>query len=62
MSNERSKYMELKKLRKEKGFTQGDMAIKCEVSLTSYQLWERGVTKPNEENMVKLKKVLNLEE
>ena len=46
--------MDIKKLRKEKGMTQIEAAIKSGVSLTTFQLWERGVTTPNEENMKKL--------
>jgi transcriptional regulator with XRE-family HTH domain len=48
----------LKAIRKELGFTQIEVAKKVGVSLTSYQLWERGVSKPNEENMKKLERAL----
>ena len=54
--------MKLKELRTKKGFTQGDMAKECGVSLTSYRLWEQGVTVPNDENMLKLKEVLDIKE
>ena len=39
--------------------TQVDVALAVGVSLTTYQLWERGVTKPSPENTKKLEKVLN---
>lgn len=42
---------ELKKLRKSKSVSQVDVAVAVGVSLMSYQLWERGVTKPKPENM-----------
>jgi transcriptional regulator with XRE-family HTH domain len=38
--------------------TQADVALAVGVSLTTYQLWEKGVTTPTPENMIKLKKVL----
>jgi len=50
----------LKESRKNKGMTQSEVAVAVGVSLTSYQLWERGVSKPNPENEVKLKTVLEL--
>ena len=50
--------MNLKSLREEKGLTQIDMAIMVGVSLSSFRMWEKGVTKPNEINAAKLKKVL----
>ena len=37
--------------------SQTDVAIACKVSLTTYQLWERGVTEPKPENMEKLIKL-----
>ena len=52
----------LKEIRTEKGLTQADVARKVGVSLAGYLLWERGVGKPNEENMKKLKEVLKLED
>ena len=51
--------LRLKELRKRKGLTQTDVAVKVGVSLTSYQLWERGGMKPNKENQEKLEKVLD---
>ena len=40
-----------------KKMSQTDVAIACKVSLTTYQLWERGVTEPKPENMEKLIKL-----
>jgi transcriptional regulator with XRE-family HTH domain len=48
----------LKGLRTEKGLTQIDVAVKVGVSLTSYQLWERGASEPSPENLKKLEEVL----
>lgn len=53
--------MDIKKLRKKLGLTQTQLAIECEVSLTTIQLWERGVTQPKEENLKRLKKALQVE-
>jgi len=50
--------LDIKSLRLEKKLTQIDVAKKVGVSLTSYQLWERGVTTPTEENLKKLYEVL----
>lgn len=52
--------MNLKEIRLIKGLGQAEMAIKVGVSLSSYRMWEKGVTKPNDENMVKLQEVLNV--
>ena len=57
----RGENMNLLKLRTLKGFTQVDVAKKVGCSLTSYQLWEKGVTTPTEENQEKLKQVLGTE-
>lgn len=46
--------MNLKEQRIKKGMTQIDAAIAIGVSLSSYRMWELGVTKPKEENMQKL--------
>lgn len=46
-------------LRKEAKFTQGAVAKAVGVSLSSYRLWEQGVTHPNKENEAKIKKILN---
>ena len=38
--------------------TQGEMAVALSVNLSSVQAWERGYTKPNEENLQKLLKFI----
>jgi transcriptional regulator with XRE-family HTH domain len=50
--------MNIKELRKNKGLTQIEVAKNVGVSLVSYQLWERGVSKPKPENLEKLKNIL----
>lgn len=52
--------MDIKKIRTHLGYTQTDLAIKVGVSLSSLRMWEKGVTKPNEENLKKLKEVLKV--
>ena len=47
----------LKELRKAKGLTQLEVAKQVGVSMTTYQLWERGAMNPTEENKHKLEKV-----
>jgi len=49
--------MNLKELRKQKGLTQMDAASLCDVSLTTWILWEREINTPNEENMEKVRKL-----
>ena len=49
--------MNLFKLRTEKGYTQGQVAILVGCSLSSYRLWEQGVTTPTEENQKKLEEI-----
>jgi repressor LexA len=44
----------LKEMRLEKGYTQMEVAKRVGVSLVSYQLWERGISTPNEQNQAKL--------
>ena len=44
----------LKEARKEKNISQIDLAAKLGVSVYTVQLWERGVSTPNEENQRKL--------
>lgn len=46
--------MNVKEQRIKKGMTQIDAAIAIGVSLSSYRMWELGVTKPNDTNMQKL--------
>lgn len=48
----------LKEIRKSLGKTQTEMALKVGVSLMAYQLWERGVSTPSEENMPKLESAI----
>ena len=50
----------LKKLRKEAGLTQVDVAEKLGISQPAYASWERGVKKPTQENLVKIAQVLNV--
>jgi len=52
--------MNIKEQREAKGMTQIDVAVAVGVSLTSYRMWERGASKPNEENEAKLKQVLGI--
>lgn len=49
--------MDLKNFRREHGLTQQQMAEACEVSLSTYRLWEYGVP-PSYENRKKLEEVL----
>ncbi len=49
---------DLKSIRKDKGISQMTLAQRVGVSLLTIQLWEKGVTKPNEENQIKLEKAL----
>jgi len=53
--------MNIKKLRKSLGLSQVDLASKCNVSVTTIQLWERNINTPNKDNMKKLKKALKVE-
>ena len=48
----------LKKLRKDAGLTQVDVAEKLVISQQAYASWERGVKKPTQDNLVKLSKIL----
>lgn len=50
--------MNLYQLRTEKGMTQIDVAKQVGCSLSSYRLWEAGVTKPNDKNLKRLREVL----
>jgi repressor LexA len=60
MEIERSDYMNLKEQRTKLGLTQASVAVAVGVSLTGYQNWEKGLSKPSEENMKKLKEVLKI--
>lgn len=50
----------LKKLRKDTGLTQVDVARKLGISQQAYASWERGVKKPTQDNLVKISQVLNV--
>ena len=52
--------MDIKSKRLELGLTQVEIAKACGVSLVTYQLWEKEASTPNEENMKKLLKTLEL--
>lgn len=52
--------MNIKELRISKGLTQTDVAKTVGVSLTAYQIWERGVGKPSPDNLKKLEKALSV--
>lgn len=51
----------LKEIRVSKGMTQVDLAKLMGVTMNSIARWEQGANKPSEENMDKLKKVLEIE-
>lgn len=50
----------LKKLRKQAGFTQVDVASKLGISQQAYASWERGAKKPTQDNLVKIAQILNV--
>ena len=50
----------LKKLRKDAGLTQVDVANKLGISQPAYASWERGVKNPTQDNLVKIAQVLNV--
>jgi len=49
--------VDLKRFRKEHGLTQQEMAKACNVSLSTYRMWEYGMPQ-NYENRKKLEEVL----
>lgn len=51
--------MGLRKLRKEKGLTQGDLAKMIHVDQTAISQWERGVTQPRLKNSLQLAEALH---
>jgi len=53
--------MDIKKNRLKLKMTQVEVAKAVGVSLPSFQLWEREVSKPNPENLEKLIKVLKID-
>lgn len=50
----------LKKLRKDAGLTQVDVANKLGISQPAYASWERGIKRPTQDNLVKIAQVLNV--
>ena len=48
----------LKQIRKSLGLSQMDLAQKVGVSLVTIQLWERGISRPNEANKIELLRVI----
>jgi DNA-binding transcriptional regulator YiaG len=48
----------LKQIRKSLGLSQMDLAQKVGVSLMTIQLWERGISRPNEANKIELLRVI----
>ena len=54
-------FSKLKEYRLSNGMTQTDIAIAVGVSLTAYQLWERGAATPTPENLQRLLEVLKIE-
>lgn len=50
----------LKKLRKDAGLTQVDVANKLGISQPAYASWERGIKKPTQDNLVKIAQILNV--
>jgi len=50
----------LKKLRKQAGFTQVEVASKLGISQQAYASWERGAKKPTQDNLVKIAQILNV--
>ena len=53
-----TKMENLKQIRKSLGLSQMDLAQKVGVSLLTIQLWERGVSQPNETNKEELERVI----
>lgn len=53
-------FTKLYDIRKSKKMSQTAVAVAVGVSVKTYQLWETGAGKPNETNLEKLKKVLDL--
>jgi len=52
--------MNLKQERKKRGLSQIDLAQRLGVHINTYINWERGVSKPNNENKAKLYQALNI--
>ncbi len=49
----------LKQIREKNRLTQLEFAKLVGVSMMSYRLWEKGSSKPSDENMAKLQEVIN---
>jgi transcriptional regulator with XRE-family HTH domain len=47
-------------IRKSLKLSQMEVAKTCGVSLITYQMWERGISTPTPENLIKLKKALQI--
>ena len=54
------KRSKLNKARKEKGFTQEDVARLLKTTRAAYSNYETGYRKPDVETIIKLKKILNV--
>ncbi len=52
----------LKNIRKEKGYSQAELAKLLNISRVSYFNWENGKTKPNQKNLTLLSQLLGVEE
>lgn len=50
----------LKKLRKDTGLTQVEVANKLGISQPAYASWERGIKKPTQDNLIKIAQILNV--
>ena len=59
MTNKRSKLI---KLRKEKGFTQEDVARLLQITRSTYANYETGYRKPDIETVIKLKRIFGVSE
>lgn len=51
----------IKDARLKKGLSQGQCATHCGVSINAFQMWERGYSKPKDENKTRLCELLNIE-
>lgn len=52
----------IKKIRQEKGISQGDLADSCEISQTSLSQIENGIKRPSAKNLAKICKHLEVPE
>lgn len=51
----------LREARTNKGYTQQDCAMYCDVSVNAYQFWERGLAEPKADNMSKICEYLEID-